>query len=92
MCGRLLIIGIPFRKIARQFAKASEHVRAEKRCTPADYRIVTKQLSHKGDRETIIVNRSSSRTAVSDRDPLVAYSIGDTPVFKISWESVLRLH
>lgn len=77
-----LIIGVPFHKIARQCANAGKEVRAKKRRTPPNDRTVAEMMFHEGDGETIIIDRSSARTAVSDRDPLVAYSIGDTPVFK----------
>ena len=82
LCDDHFIIGVPFPEIARQCAKAGKEVRAKKRRTPPDNRTIAEMMSHKGDEETIIVNRSSPRTAVNDRDPLVAYSIGDTPVFK----------
>ncbi len=82
LCGNHLVIDIPFHEIARQCANAGKEARAKKRRTPPNDCTVAEMMSHEGDRETIIVNRSSSRTAVRDRDPLVAHSIGDTPVFK----------
>ena len=82
LCGDHRIIGVPFPEITRQCAKAGEEVRAKKRRTPPNDRTVAEMMFHEGDGETIIIDRSSARTAVSDRDPLVAYSIGDTPVFK----------
>ena len=82
LCGSPLIIDFPFHEIARQCSKAGKEVRAKKRRTPPNDRTVSEMMSHEGDGKTIIVNRSSPRTAVRDRAPLVAYSIGDTPVFK----------
>ncbi len=81
-CRGPLLIGVPFYEIARQCAKAGKEMRAKKRRTPSDDRTVAEMMSHEGERETIIVNRSSPRTAVRDRAPLVAYSIGGTPVLK----------
>lgn len=86
LCRGLLLIGIPFYEIARQCAKAGKKVRAKKRRTPPNDRTVAEMMSHEGDEETIIVNRSSPRTAVRDKAPLVAYSIGDAPVF----ENIMR--
>ena len=82
LCRGPLLIGVPFHKIARQCANAGKEVRAKKRRTPPNDCTVAEMMAHEDERETIIVNRSSSRTAVSDRNPLVAHSIGDTPVFK----------
>ena len=82
LCRGPLLIEVPFYEIARQCAKACKEMRAKKRRTPPDDRTVSEMMSHEGDGKTIIVNRSSPRTAVRDRAPLVAYSIGDTPVFK----------
>ena len=61
-------------------------MRANKRRTPPDDRTIAEKVSHDGGGRAAIVNRSSPRTAVRDRDLLVAYLIGDIPVF----EDVIR--
>lgn len=82
LCRGPLLIGVPFCEIARQSAKAGKEMRAKKRRTPPDDRTIAEMMSHDGSGRVTIVSRSNPKTLARGSTPLMAYLIGDTPIFE----------